>query len=346
VTALALDGLEVAFGDAPGLRGVSLALAAGERVALVGPSGVGKTTLLRTVAGFVRPRAGRVLVRGLDVTRLAPEQRGVVYLHQVPLLFPHLTVEGNVAFPLRLRRVPERQVRDRVGAALASLDVQELAARWPSTLSGGQRHRVALARAIVARPAALLLDEPFGSLDPSLRAEAREAVREAQAAAQAALLLVTHDLEDAGSLGDRIAVLLDGGLAQVGHPEEVFRAPASLAVCRFLGMPNEVRGVVERGVFRCGVGDVPTLLADGPAVGVLPAEALIRCDTGGVSGPVVGVTWRTSGPMVQLRTEEGILTVALGEGPVPAVGEMLRVRMDGARVPVFRADESGRRSRL
>jgi len=247
-----------------GLRGVSLEVRAGERLVLVGASGAGKTTLLRAVAGLVPIDEGSIEIGGRDVTRLPPERRGAVYLHQSPVLFPHLTVEENVAFPLRIRGVPRGEARKRVQEVLAAVRLSDLGHRPSGALSGGQRHRVALARAVVARPSLLLLDEPLSSLDPELRHEIRDVIVHLQAQAQVqvqaeaqgedpadargqnqaqiqpGLVLVTHDLEEAGLLGHRVGIVMEGGLAQLAPPEEIFRAPATLEVARFLGYRNEL----------------------------------------------------------------------------------------------------------
>jgi len=264
--ALRVTGLRVTFGggtdrDAPGLTGVTLEVAAGERLVLVGASGAGKTTLLRAVAGLVPIDEGSIEIGGKDVTRLPPERRGAVYLHQSPVLFPHLTVEENVAFPLRIRGVPQGEARKRVHEVLDAVRLADLGHRPSGALSGGQRHRVALARAVVARPSLLLLDEPLSSLDPGLRHEIRDVIVHLQAQVQVqieaqgedpearghnraqvqpGLVLVTHDLEEAGLLGHRVGIVMEGGLAQLAPPEEIFRAPATLEVARFLGYRNEL----------------------------------------------------------------------------------------------------------
>lgn len=241
-TVLRLSGLAVPFGNEPGLTGLNLAVRSGERVALVGASGVGKTSLLRAIAGTGPVAKGRIVVAEQDVTTLPPEKRDVVLLSQRPLLFPHLSVYENVAFPLRVRRVPGDEIPGRVEEALTAVHMEAFRHRRPRQLSGGQAHRVALARAVVARPAILLLDEPLTALDPVLRGEVRQAILDASDRFDTALLMVTHDLDQAGSMAHRIGVLLDGGLVQVDTPEGLFRRPATPGLARFLGLPNQLSG--------------------------------------------------------------------------------------------------------
>lgn len=245
MTALEVDGLDVRFGDAPGLHGITFGVERGERFVLVGASGSGKTSLLKALVGALPRAAGRVRIDGQDVTGWPVERRPAVLLAQTPLLFPHLTVFENVAFPLRVRRVASSEVVARVNGALAAVRMADLGARSPSTLSGGQARRVALARAVVARPPLLLLDEPLSALDPALREEIRGTILDLHADYRPALVMVTHDLAEAGRIADRVGVLVDGLLAQIGSPAEVFGRPASLAVARFLGLANELEAVLH-----------------------------------------------------------------------------------------------------
>ncbi len=216
---------------------------------LLAPSGAGKTTLLRAIAGLDPVVHGRVWVDDRDVTRDPPETRGAVYLHQVPMLFPHLDVAANIAFPMRLQGISREVISRRVSELLASVQVAELAHRKPAALSGGQRHRVALARAMAADPKVLLLDEPLASLDPGLRQEVRE-VLSRTVLGGTGMLIATHDLDDAVLLADRVAVLLGGRIVQVDRADRLFRCPATLDVAAFLGIPNRIIGRVERGTFR------------------------------------------------------------------------------------------------
>jgi ABC-type Fe3+/spermidine/putrescine transport system ATPase subunit len=275
--ALSVEGLTVPFatpaagGNTAGPQGlhhISLAVARGERVVLLGPSGEGKTSLLRAIAGLTPVTAGRIRVGELDVTHMSAESRGTVYLHQTPVLFPHLSVEANVAFPLTIRRVPAAERARTVHTLLERLHLSELAKRAPHTLSGGQKHRVALARALAAKPNVLLLDEPLSALDPVLRRDVRDAIREAHAESDAGLLLVTHDLDDATSLGDRLAIMLDRTIVQVATAEMLFAAPASVGVMRFLGLHQEFTGVVRDAQF------IDTPLGAVP----MPREATVSSD--------------------------------------------------------------------
>ncbi|MGH7510791.1 MAG: ABC transporter ATP-binding protein [Gemmatimonadales bacterium] len=322
-SALTVVRLEVPFGEAPGLHDIGFAVAPGERLVLLGASGAGKTTLLRAIAGLSPLGGGQVIIGGQDVTSIPAERRDAVYLHQTPLLFPHLSVFENVAFPLRIRGKPEETVWRSVDELLGSVRLEGLAGRRPHALSGGQKHRVALARAMAARPAVLLLDEPLTGLDPELREEVRTTLVSLQARTRLALVIVTHDLEDAAILGDRIGVLLDRTLVQLDSPERIFRRPASLAVARFLGIPNLVAGTVTGGRFcsPLGVLAAETARLEGPATAAFGADALHLHPRGSLRGIVRGVQ---HGPRdVTLRVDiAGLeLLASAVPGGVPQPGE-------------------------
>jgi putative spermidine/putrescine transport system ATP-binding protein len=341
---LRIDGLRVPFGSGPGLDGVSLSVAAGECVAVVGASGAGKTSLLRAVAGLAPVDGGRIAVGGTDVTATAPERRGTVYLHQTPLLFPHLSVLENVAFPLRVRRVAHAEIRARAQAALAAVRLEGFDLRRPRTLSGGQRHRVALARAVVARPPVLLLDEPLAALDPALRSEVRDAIDAVRRAYGPAIVLVTHDLDEAGLMADRIGVLVDRRLAQLDRPERLFARPASLAVARFLGLPNEVAGIVHAdGVFESVLGALPLGGAQtpGPVVACFRAEA-IRLDAAGpLRGEIAAVRYRLRQTTAVVRVGSVELEVPVSAIEPPAAGAAVGLAIDPAHLVVFPAAGPG-----
>lgn len=341
--ALELRDLVVPFGEASGLEPVSFAVGAGERLVLAGPSGVGKTSLLRAIAGLGSASAGQVLVRGADVGALPPERRDVAYLHQSPLLFPHLTVGGNVAFPLEVRGVPVAEVRARTAAALRAVRLEEFGRRMPATLSGGQRHRVALARSMVARPAVLLLDEPLAALDPVLRDEVRESLLALQHEYGPALVVVTHELEEASLLGDRIGVLLDRRLVQLAPPAELFARPTSLAVARFLGFPNELRGRVTNGrlVAEPFALPAPPGIPRGEAVAVFGADALKldASDVAGVPARVVSLRHRLRASSVVVEVHGRRLEASVPmHGALPPPGAAVRLTLDTGRVLVYAQD--------
>ncbi len=330
-SALEVSNLAAPFGAGTGLRGVSFSVEPGERLVVVGGSGSGKTTLLRAIAGLGPMSAGRVRISGHDVTADPPERRDAVYLHQTPLLFPHLTAAENVAFPLRVRHVPADDVHGRVRDALAAVRLDTIGGRAPRTLSGGQRHRVALARAVVARPAVLLLDEPLSALDPALRAEVRDSLLALQRAYRPALVLVTHDLDEAGLIADRVAVLLGGRLAQIAPASELFARPASLEIARFLGIPNFLPGrVTEDGRFECPIGawHPDRALPAGAATAVFGPDAITVGDGGGVPAEVVALRPGPRGTTAVVQAGSHALEVRLTSGRAPRVGDRLTLGLD------------------
>ncbi len=239
-----LEGLDKRFGSLEVLADVTLGVAQGEILALLGPSGSGKTTLLRLLAGFEQPDAGRIVVAGQEVSGLPPARRGVGMVFQHYALFPHLTVGGNVAFGLEGRGLPKADVAHRVAECLARVGLEGFEKRRIAALSGGQQQRVALARALAPAPRVLLLDEPLSNLDPALRERTRRQLKRTIREVGITTLLVTHEQEEAFDLGDRVAVLHAGRLAQVGRPEELYRDPATLFVARFIGRASLLPGLV------------------------------------------------------------------------------------------------------
>ena len=242
---LEATGIRKAFAGVPALGGVDLVVERGSFYALVGPSGCGKSTLLRIVGGHESPDAGRVVIGVRDVTADPPEQRPVHTVFQHYALFPHLCVEDNVAFPLRMRGTGRRERRARAAEALAMVRLDGYGRRPVATLSGGEKQRVALARALVPRPAIVLLDEPLGALDLQLRRAMQDELRDLQHRVGLTFLHVTHDQEEAFRLADRVAVLHRGLVAQQGAPRDVYRRPASRFVAAFLGVGNLLPGRPE-----------------------------------------------------------------------------------------------------
>src|ERR687895_1255910 len=262
--ALAVEGLDKAFGGVLVLDQAALRADPGRVVALLGPSGCGKTTLLRCIAGLERPDAGQVRLDGRDLSApgafVAPERRRIGMVFQDGALFPHLTVAGNVGYGLS--RGERRGAR--VAEALALVDLAGFGDRLPASLSGGQAQRVALARALVTRPSVLLLDEPFSNLDTILRVQIRAEVQRLLADLGVTAVFVTHDQEEAFVVGDEVAVMLDGRVAQHDTPAELYRSPASRAVARFIGDPNLLPGVADGDRATTPVGPVPLQAAPTP----------------------------------------------------------------------------------
>jgi iron(III) transport system ATP-binding protein len=255
---IAIENVDLSYGPHHVLKDVSLAIKPGEFFAFLGPSGCGKTTLLRVIAGFNRPDRGRVLLQGEDISRLPPWKRDVGMVFQSYALWPHMSVRRNVAFGLEERRLPRAEIDRRVEEALELVGLRALGDRRPSQLSGGQQQRVAVARTVAVRPKVLLLDEPLSNLDAKLRVQVRRELRDLQQRLGLTTIFVTHDQEEANTICDRIAVMNDGVVQQVGTPMELYERPANLFVASFLGtaniVPGEVVGSGADRVFRIGDG--------------------------------------------------------------------------------------------
>jgi ABC-type Fe3+/spermidine/putrescine transport system ATPase subunit len=324
---LVLERLTKRFGAVTAVNDVSLALTSGEILALLGPSGSGKTTILRLLAGFESPDAGRVIVGGEDVTRLAPVTRrfGMVFQHYA--LFPHLDVAGNVGFGLDGRGMTPAQQRARIEESLALVDLGGYAARRIGQLSGGQQQRVALARALAPEPRVLLLDEPLSNLDPALRERTRGEIRDLIHRVGTTTVFVTHEQDEAFDLGDRVAVLRGGRLEQVGTPEQLYGEPANAFVAGFVGrsaaVPVQVLGTTERGMRVALFGaewEVPhsgPATVPGPAILHARPEALWLREAGPgiVSGIVRGRRFTGAGAAYQVALDGGhMLEVAAPPG--------------------------------
>jgi putative spermidine/putrescine transport system ATP-binding protein len=241
VPAVRLAGIHKSYGLLAAVAGVDLEIASGEFFTMLGPSGSGKTTLLRVIAGFERPDSGRIELGGRDVTRVPPYARNVNTVFQDYALFPHMTVAENIEYGLRVRRVPKQERRRKAAEALDRVRLTGLGKRKPAQLSGGQRQRVALARAIVNEPQVLLLDEPLGALDLKLRQEMQLELQQVQREVGITFVYVTHDQEEALTMSDRIAVLNQGRIEQVGSPVEVYERPLTAFVAGFIGISNLIQ---------------------------------------------------------------------------------------------------------
>src|SRR5436190_22038906 len=235
---IALEGVSKGFGKVAAVKDVNISIAEGEFFSLLGPSGCGKTTSLRMIAGFEQPDAGRIVLQGEDVTNVRPNRRAVNMVFQHYALFPHMSVYDNVAFGLKVKRVPKDEHRRRVEEILRVVSLEGLDKRRARQLSGGQQQRVALARALVNRPAALLLDEPLGALDVKLRKQMQLELKRIQSTLGTTFVYVTHDQEEALAMSDRIAVMNEGRVEQTGNPREIYERPRTAFVADFIGSLN------------------------------------------------------------------------------------------------------------
>jgi iron(III) transport system ATP-binding protein len=363
---IVIDRVTRRFGDVVAVRDLSLEVRDREFVTLLGPSGCGKTTLLRLVAGFMAPDAGAIRVGSTTVSTpgsvLPPERRDMGMVFQTYAVWPHRTVYQNVAFGLEVRRVPRREIRERVARMLALVTLAGLEDRYPAQLSGGQQQRVALARSLVVEPGILLLDEPLSNLDAKLRERMRWELKELQRRTGITFVYVTHDQSEAMALSDRIAVMHLGELMQLGAPREVYTRPANRIVADFMGLVNLIParvaragedGVVTIGEHRVGIA-LPAALAEGQAVQLAIRPENVRVsplDAGGRDIAGAGVTGSGTIPgAVAEVTFLGNLTdcyVTLADGTRvriqadPAltlpVGQRVAVALDTRTATVFTA---------
>jgi iron(III) transport system ATP-binding protein len=335
--AVAVDGLSKSFDGEPVLRDLDLHVPAGAMVALLGASGCGKTTLMRSIAGLEKPDAGRIEIGhrlvSSSVSFVAPERRHVGMVFQEWALFPHLDVESNVAFGL------SRQERKtgRIGEVLDLVGLGDLGARMPSTLSGGQQQRVALARALANRPSVILLDEPFSSLDAGLRVQVRAEVKRLLGSLGTTALFVTHDQEEALAMGEWVAVMCDGVIVQQARPGELYEAPATRTVAEFLGDANFVSGHASGRMAETPLGPIPLRTEVNGSVEVLlrPEELLVHS---GDEASVESVEFFGHDAMYRVRSADGACTlVRVLAVPEFRVGDRVSLKYSGRPTVAFPA---------
>ncbi len=351
MASVVIEGLGKRFGATSALAPTDLSIQDGEFVAIVGPSGCGKSTLLRLIAGLEEPSEGRILIGGRDVTHVAPAERGLAMVFQSYALYPHLTVAENIAFPLKVARLPRSEVMARVAEVAEALDLISLLARRPRALSGGQRQRVSIARAIVREPRVLLLDEPLSNLDTELRVRMRHEFARLHGRLAATMIYVTHDQLEAMTLANRIVVMSGGRVEQVGAPLTLYDQPATLAVARAIGSPGmnlmgaRIDGIDARGAsVRLPNGAILHAAARAEAgqpvtLGIRP-EHLVPDAAGPFEGAVE--LFERLGPLsfahLGSRGAETTIVAQLPGDRTVSLGEMLRFGVAPDRVHLFAED--------
>jgi putative spermidine/putrescine transport system ATP-binding protein len=335
---LELSGVRKEFGESVAVHGFDLAVDEGEFVSFLGPSGCGKTTTLRMIAGFELPTAGTIRIAGDDISRMPPNQRNVGMVFQSYALFPNMSVEDNIAFGLRMRKEPKAAIRSRVAELLELIHLPTAAGKYPYELSGGMQQRVALARALAIRPRVLLLDEPLSALDAKIRLSLRQEIRAIQRQLGITTVYVTHDQEEALSLSDRVVVMSQGRMEQVGTPFQIYNTPSTEFVARFVGTLNILPGrVVDAAGSRVLVAGQdlrvgsPITGGNGAEVSVaLRPEAIslasASVDGNRLSGHVADVTFLGSIVRIRVRLDDGSGPVAFDtfnnpHAAPPAIGE-------------------------
>ena len=280
---LHLKNLTIQYGGTQVIRDFNLEVLDGELMSLLGPSGAGKTTILKAVAGLIHPQSGEIIIDGQSVGHLPPEKRNAVMVFQKSLLFPFMNVEQNIGFGLRMLGRQGRETRNKIQEIMQLTELSGLGQRKVHELSGGQQQRVSLARALVLKPAILLLDEPLSNLDASLRQQMRELIQDIQTETRITTLFVTHDQAEALMLSNRVGLLLDGRLRQVGEPRDLFHRPADSEVARFFGGCNFIQGRIKNGIYISEYATVPTTLTNGNGhlmtATIRPEDIIITTDS-------------------------------------------------------------------
>ncbi len=337
---VSLRGIRKTFGSFEALKGIDLDIEPVEFFALLGPSGSGKTTTLRVLAGLERPDQGTMTMDGVDVTDAQPGERDVAMVFQNYALYPHMTLEDNIGFPLKMDGVPKDRIPEMVREAAARVKIDHLLQRRPGQLSGGQQQRCALARAIVRQPRLFLLDEPLSNLDAQLRLETRVELKKLQRSLDVTTVYVTHDQEEAMTIADRMAVFLDGEIAQIGTPDEVFNRPRNVAVAAFIGSPpmNLIDGhldgtTVSIGDYRFDVTKAPDRPPGPVIVGARPSHI-------GLADAGLGATLYLSenlgeSTLLNLKVGETLIKVRLAEVRKFAEGEAVHLAFEPDYVHLF-----------
>jgi putative spermidine/putrescine transport system ATP-binding protein len=304
--AVSLKNLNKSFGNVIAVENLNLDIPHGEFFSMLGPSGSGKTTVLRIIAGFETATDGQVILEGSDVTELAPFDRDVNTVFQDYALFPHMTIQQNVEYGLRARKIPKIERAKLASEAIESVKLTHLADRLPHQLSGGQRQRIALARALVLRPKVLLLDEPLGALDKQLREEMQVELKRIQREAGITFIFVTHDQEEAMRMSDRIAVFNAGKIEQIGAPREVYESPSSAFVASFLGVSNLISGASAKSLF----GSEEMFNIRPERIKLSSEKSQLASGEHGVIATITDVAYTGANTLYVLESESGLRLIA------------------------------------
>jgi putative spermidine/putrescine transport system ATP-binding protein len=303
---VSLRGVNKYFNEVRAVANLDLDVKAGEFFSMLGPSGSGKTTVLRLIAGFENASSGRVVIESQDVTDLAPFDRPVNTVFQDYALFPHMSIQDNVEYGLRTRKVPKAERAKQALEAIDSVKLSHLSQRLPHQLSGGQRQRIALARALVLRPKVLLLDEPLGALDKQLREEMQVELKRIQREAGITFIFVTHDQEEAMRMSDRIAVFNEGSIEQIGTPQEVYEKPQTKFVASFLGVSNIFDGAAAKEIF----GSSTMVNIRPERIKLVPADTKLSTGESGVVGTIIEASYIGATTIYLIQTQSGQRVIA------------------------------------
>ena len=336
---LILKNLTIHYGGKPVVKDFNLEIRDGEMASLLGPSGAGKTTVLKAVAGLIKPSKGEIFIDGQPVHDLAAEKRSAVMVFQKTLLFPFLNVEQNIAFGLRMQGYKDANAKRRIERILQLTELAGLGRRKVHQLSGGQQQRVSLARALVLKPAVLLLDEPLSNLDANLRQQMRELIQDIQADTRITTLFVTHDQAEALMISHRVCLLLNGRLRQTGKPRELFYLPDDPEVARFFGGCNFIQGRVKGGVFRSEFGNAPAPQANGNGhlrtATIRPEDILLSFDANyDLHGKIAKTNFEGSATRIWVNCRENRFVVLTSDNDYKP-GQSVRIHLPPDKIRIF-----------
>jgi len=336
---LILINLDIRYGREPIVQDFNLEVRDGEMVSLLGPSGAGKTTVLKAVAGLIHPQKGDIIIDGQPVQDLPPEKRNAVMVFQKPLLFPFMDVEQNIGFGLRMKGWYGLKIRKQIEEIMELTQLTGLGKRKVHELSGGQQQRVSLARALVLKPSVLLLDEPLSNLDANLRQRMRELIQDIQAETHITTLFVTHDQTEALMISHRVSLLLNGRLRQVGTPQDLFYRPSDPEVARFFGGCNFIQGKVKDGVFQSDFGHVPAPEINGNGhlltATIRPEDILISSDsTFEVEAEIEKTNFEGSTTRIWVKCQNTRFVILTSESKF-FCGQSVRIHLPSEKIRIF-----------